>query len=118
MSPGEGVPTRWTKIATTGDVPDDDMIGCSVEGRSIGVYRIAGRLYAAEDVCPHARVLLSKGRFDGRAVECPIHAARFNVVTGRRLSGPVCRDLRTYPVRIEGDAILVDIEEIPVTRAL
>ena len=94
------------------------MIGLTVEGRSIGIYNIGGRIHAAEDVCPHARVLLSKGRFDGKVIECPIHAARFHVVTGRRLSGPACRDLHTYPVRREGDAILVDIEGIPATRAL
>ncbi len=109
---------RWVRIATTGEVPEDEMVGLNVEGRAIGLYHIGSRIYAAEDVCPHARVLLSKGRFDGKVVECPIHAARFNVVTGRRLSGPVCRDLHTYPVRIEGDAILVDIEAIPLTRAL
>lgn len=109
---------RWLRIATTGDIRNDEMIGVTVEGRAIGLFNIGGRIYATEDVCPHARVSLSKGRFDGKVVECPIHAARFNVVTGRRLSGPVCRDLHTYPVRVEGDAILVDIERIPATRAL
>ena len=102
----------------TGDVREDEMIGVTLEGRAVGIYKIAGRIYAAEDICPHARVLLSKGRLVGKVIECPIHAARFNVTTGRRLSGPVCRDLHTYPVRIEDDAILIDVERIPISRAL
>ncbi len=101
-----------------GDIPEDKVIGLTHEGRAIGVCKIAGRIYAAEDICPHARVLLSKGRLDGKVIECPIHAARFNVTTGRRLSGPVCRDIHIYPVRIEDGAILIDIERIPTSRAL
>lgn len=99
-------------------IPEHGMIGRIVEGRAIGIYNVAGRIYAVEDTCPHARVLLSNGRFDGKVIECPIHAARFSVTSGRRLSGPVCRDLRSYPVRIVGGAVLVDIERIPITRAL
>lgn len=107
---------RWVTIARVEEVAADEMMGVTIEGRAIGVYNVGGRFHAAEDTCPHALVRLSRGRFDGRVVECPIHAARFNVVTGRRLSGPVCRDLRTYPLRVEGGMLLVDIEAIPATR--
>lgn len=110
--------SRWVKVAATGEIPDGEMAGVTVEGRSIGLYNVRGKIHAAEDICPHARVRLSDGRFDGRIIECPIHAARFDSVTGRRLSGPICRDLFIYPTRIEEDAIYVDLERIPVTRAL
>ncbi len=109
---------RWVQVTTVDVIPEDEMIGVKIEGRALGVYNIAGKFHAAEDICPHARVLLSEGMFDGRVIECPIHAARFNVATGRRLSGPVCRDLLVYPVKLEGDAVFVDIENIPITRGI
>ena len=110
--------SRWVKLAATGGIPEGETTGVVIEGRSIGLYNVRGKIHATEDICPHARVRLSDGRFDGRTIECPIHAARFDVVTGRRLSGPLCRDLFVYPIKIEEDAIYVDLERIPITRAL
>jgi len=109
-------PSHWVRVTDRTAISEAEMAGFTIEGRAIGIYNIGGNFYALEDTCPHAWVLLSGGTFDGRVIECPIHAARFNVVTGRRLSGPVCRDLRTYPIRIENDAILVDLELVPITR--
>lgn len=38
---------------------------------------IAGKVFALRDTCPHRGTLLSKGKFDGREVECPYHGWRF-----------------------------------------
>jgi nitrite reductase/ring-hydroxylating ferredoxin subunit len=109
---------NWVRIASTHEIPEDEMIGIVIERRAIGVYNLAGRFHAVEDICPHAWVRLSNGLFDGRTIECPIHAARFSVASGRRLSGPVCRDLLVYPVRVDGDDIFVDLERIPISIGL
>ena len=37
----------------------------------------AGAVFAMRDTCPHRGTLLSKGKFDGREVECPYHGWRF-----------------------------------------
>ena len=62
-----------------------------------------------QDICPHANALLSQGFMDGETVECPLHGALFDVRTGQCLREPGDRDLETYPVRIKGDQIEVDL---------
>ena len=36
-----------------------------------------GKVFALADTCPHRGTLLSKGKFNGREVECPYHGWRF-----------------------------------------
>ena len=42
-------------------------------------------------------------------VECPKHNGRFDYTTGKALGAPVCVDLKTYPAKVEGGMVLVDI---------
>jgi naphthalene 1,2-dioxygenase system ferredoxin subunit len=46
---------------------------------------------------------LTKGRLEGYVVECPLHFARFDVRTGKLLSGPVSAD----EVLVDGDTVYV-----------
>ncbi|MGQ0676236.1 MAG: Rieske 2Fe-2S domain-containing protein [Rhodospirillales bacterium] len=41
-----------------------------------------GRVFALRDICPHRGMPLSKGRFDGREVECCYHGWRFDTRGG------------------------------------
>jgi nitrite reductase/ring-hydroxylating ferredoxin subunit len=42
-------------------------------------------------------------------IECPRHGARFDVRSGKVLSFPAIVDIPAYPVRVEGDDILVGL---------
>jgi 3-phenylpropionate/trans-cinnamate dioxygenase ferredoxin subunit len=42
-------------------------------------------------------------------IECPIHNGRFDYTTGKALGAPVCVNLKTYPVKVEGGQVLVEI---------
>lgn len=50
-----------------------------------------GQPFALHDCCPHRRMPLSFGHFDGEAVECPYHGWRFDAKTGR------CREIPSLP---------------------
>ncbi len=52
-----------------------------------------GTFHAVSDRCSHEGALLSGGRLDGGVVTCPAHGSRFDVATGKNLSGPVMADL-------------------------
>ncbi len=54
--------------------------------------------------------LLTDGYFDPEDcfVECPLHAARFDIRSGAALEGPATEAIPTYGVKIEDGAILVD----------
>ncbi|OAD36818.1 hypothetical protein A7A32_16560 [Acinetobacter baumannii] len=66
-------------------------------------------IFAIENVCPHAYALLTEGFIEDQTVECPLHEAIFDIQTGELKSGPGCRNLCTYPVRVEGQDIQIQL---------
>jgi 3-phenylpropionate/trans-cinnamate dioxygenase ferredoxin component len=77
----------------------------------IAVYRLDDGFYATEDTCTHAQSSLSAGDIDLEecTVECPYHGSAFDIRTGRVLSLPASRPLKTYQVKVMGDEVFVDV---------
>jgi len=101
---------RWIKIATTDAIGEDDMIAVEAEGRHIAVYHVGDSFYATDNICTHAFALLTDGFLDECEIECPLHAGRFDITTGKALGPPVTRDLKVYPLKVEGTDILVELD--------
>ncbi|HLB79458.1 MAG TPA: Rieske 2Fe-2S domain-containing protein, partial [Dongiaceae bacterium] len=77
---------------------------------TLAVYRSADDNYWATDgLCTHEAADLTEGFVFGDVIECPRHNGRFSVKTGKALGAPACVDLRTYPVKVEGGRVLVDV---------
>jgi 3-phenylpropionate/trans-cinnamate dioxygenase ferredoxin subunit len=85
------------------------MLGYEVEGRKIAIANVGGKFYAFEDRCTHAGGRLSKGLLMGSQAMCPLHAAAFDVTTGKVVSPPATAPVSTYRVKVEGDEIFVDL---------
>ena len=68
------------------------------ETLDICVTRVNGHVYAIEDRCGHMNGPLSRGEIDGDVVSCPMHAARFSLVTGEMISPPVSLALQAAAV--------------------
>jgi nitrite reductase/ring-hydroxylating ferredoxin subunit len=93
------------------DLPPGTM-RCVVLGkRRVLLANVEGRICAADDTCTHEDASLSSGVLKGAWVRCPLHGSRFNVCTGDVLEEPAEEGLRTYPVRVEGERILVGLPE-------
>jgi naphthalene 1,2-dioxygenase system ferredoxin subunit len=101
---------HWHRAAALADVREGEIIGVRVRDASIALVRLDGHVYAIDNRCTHDFAFLSQGFLDGREVECPLHAARFDVVTGKCLAGPAMADVRTYPVRIADDEVQVGLQ--------
>lgn len=98
------------------DLPSGAMKSFLVGGKKILIANVGGNFYAVDNTCTHAGGDLSKGKLEGTTVTCPRHGSKFDVTSGRNLSGPKIpffkpkvRDLNAYAVKIEGDSIAVDI---------
>jgi 3-phenylpropionate/trans-cinnamate dioxygenase ferredoxin subunit len=65
------------------DLKDGESKGLIVRGRALLVAKVAGRLYAADDRCPHMGASLSKGKLAGTVVICPRHHSRFDLSDGQ-----------------------------------
>jgi 3-phenylpropionate/trans-cinnamate dioxygenase ferredoxin subunit len=66
--------------------------------------------YAVRDECSHAAVPLSEGEVDGCTLECWLHGSRFDLRSGEPATLPAFEPVAVYPVQIDGDDLLVDLE--------
>ena len=100
----------WVEVADAADLDERDVIGREIEGRRVAVYRLDGALYATQDLCTHGQACLSEGEVVEGYIECPLHFGLFEIATGKAAGAPVTRDLATYPVRMEGGRIWVELD--------
>ena len=71
----------------------------------VAVHRVAGRLHAIADRCPHAGATLSEGEADGSVLTCPGHGSRFDICTGERLRGPADTDVPVFRLAEKGGQV-------------
>ncbi len=98
VCPVDELPPGEVKIVTAGLI-------------SIGVYNLGGQLHAIEDRCSHDDGPLCEGEFDEETgvVICPRHGATFDIASGRALTLPAYQPVATYPVRVAGGMIRVEV---------
>jgi naphthalene 1,2-dioxygenase ferredoxin component len=101
---------EWVTVAARAALADGDVLGVEAQGRQIALYAVEGEIYATDNICTHAFAMLSDGWLDGDVIECPLHAGRFEVKTGKGLGPPIPCDIKTFPVRVEGDAVQVRLD--------
>lgn len=103
--------TTWKPAIEAARVETNDLVGVQVDGREIAVYNLEGRFFATDNVCTHEHAVLSDGWVIDDVIECPLHQGRFHIPTGRPKGAPVHIPLRTYPVKLEGGMVMVEIDE-------
>jgi naphthalene 1,2-dioxygenase system ferredoxin subunit len=101
--------SKWVEAAQAADFADGDVRGVEIGDTAIAIYQVEGAFYATDNVCTHAFALLSDGFLDECTIECPLHAGRFDIRSGKALGRPVTRDIKTYPVKVENGAVLIDL---------
>jgi len=91
------------------ELPDGSMRLVPADGKTIGLYRCHGQLYAIEDRCTHDDGPLAEGEWDPEQCEvvCPRHGSRFDLRTGNALTLPAYLPVPTYPVRVREDGMVV-----------
>lgn len=75
----------------------------------IAVYNLDGTYFATADTCTHGEASLAEGDVDGDEIICPFHLGAFNIRTGEATIAPCVSALETYPVRVDGDNVLIEI---------
>lgn len=98
------------RVAGTDDVAEGEMKAFDADGRSIVVARDSGQLYAFENECSHRHCALDDGDLEDGQVVCACHGSAFNLETGEPTNPPATEPIATYPVREEGDGIIVALD--------
>jgi 3-phenylpropionate/trans-cinnamate dioxygenase ferredoxin subunit len=103
---------EFLRACATGELPDGTALPVVLDGVPVAVVRSAGEVYAIHDVCSHANVPLSEGEVEEQTIECWLHGSRFDLVTGRPTGLPATKPVPVYPVKIDGDDVLVDVSPL------
>jgi len=100
----------WVDACAADDVDEEDVLRFDHGGRTFAIYRNEDDEYFATDgLCTHEKVHLADGLVLGDIIECPKHNGRFNYKTGVAKGAPACVNLKTYPVKVEGGRVLLQI---------
>ena len=92
-------------------LPEVGAVRVVLDGVPVAVVRDEdGQVHAIGDTCTHADVSLSEGEVEDCSIECWLHGSRFDLRTGEPLALPAIRPVPVYPVTVEGDDVLVDLE--------
>ena len=72
--------------AGVADVAEGQVHAVRVGGREIALYHLpGGDIRATDNICTDEYAQLSDGWLEDGCIECPLHAARFDVRTGKAL---------------------------------
>ena len=70
----------------------------------------SGETHAISDICSHGAVSLSDGEVEDCTIECWLHGSRFHLRTGKPTGPPAVRPVPVYPVTVDGERVLVDVD--------
>ena len=99
----------FARACALADVAPGSALAVDVDGVAVAVVRNGDDVYAIYDECSHAAIPLSEGDVEGCEIECWLHGSRFDLRTGKPSGPPATEPVPTYPVRVEGDDVLVDV---------
>lgn len=100
---------EWHDVAARDQLDPDFPLGVEVNGQAVGLFLVDDQVFALDDVCPHAFAILSQGFQENGVIECPLHAARFDIATGRCLNEMGQRDIRCFQVRVADGRVSVQV---------
>jgi 3-phenylpropionate/trans-cinnamate dioxygenase ferredoxin subunit len=100
----------FARACALSDLEPGNALAVEVDGVSVAVVRDGDDWYAIYDECSHAAIPLSEGDVEGTEIECWLHGSRFDLHTGKPTGLPATEPVAIYPVKVEGDDVLVDVQ--------
>jgi 3-phenylpropionate/trans-cinnamate dioxygenase ferredoxin subunit len=101
------------KVGAATDVPAGEARRFDAAGTPVCVVNLGESGWrAVNDVCSHAEAYLHEGEveIDDETIECPRHGSTFDLNTGAAKTLPATHPVATYPVKVEGDEIWIEVE--------
>ena len=100
---------EFITVANAADIGESELAGVQIGGERVAIANVGGAFHAFGNTCTHLQCSLAQGELEGTVVTCPCHGSQFDVTTGEVLRGPAQQPVRSYPVRVEDDALQVEI---------
>ena len=100
----------WIHACDTDDIDEEDVIRWDHGGRTYALYHSPdGDFFCTDGLCTHEQVHLADGLVMDYVIECPKHNGQFDYRSGEAKRAPVCVNLSTYPVKVDGSRVLVQV---------
>lgn len=100
----------YIKAFLVSDLASGSMKTVMVGGKKIAIANVNGEFFAIDDTCSHAQCSLGEeGFLDGNVAICGCHGATFDVTSGKVMSLPAVTNVASYPIKINGEDVLVEI---------
>jgi 3-phenylpropionate/trans-cinnamate dioxygenase ferredoxin subunit len=118
-----GIMAKWMEACKKKELEEGAMKSFVIEGQEIVIAMVKSNYYAVRGRCPHLGGKLAEGKLEGTVITCPLHGSQFDIADGHvirwtNLSGFMAKvgqavkpakPLVTYRVKLEGDAVMVEI---------
>ncbi len=101
---------KTVKVAEVTELGTGEGKTVEVEGVSLALFNVDGTYFAIANACTHVGGPLGEGALIGKEVTCPLHGAQFDVTSGKVLSAPARDDVKSFPVSLVGNDVLVELE--------
>lgn len=108
----------FQKVAEIQEFDNTEKKLVEVDDKNILLTKVDEAYYAISNKCPHMGGSLYKGTLKDGIITCPRHGAKYDAKTGKGLGKPKIlflelkmHDDRSYPVKVVGNDILVNINE-------
>jgi|SRR5579862_1363348 len=101
----------FQKVAKTEDLWSGEMMSLEVNGERVLLVNVDHHIYAYADSCPHQKSRLSEGILTDKILRCGTHHWEFDVCSGSGVN-PRIACLKLFPIRIDGEDILVDVDKV------
>lgn len=94
-------------LGPVAQIPEGEGRLFECQGRLLAVFHLrGGDVRATQPRCPHRGGPLADGIVAGTTLVCPLHARRFDLLTGDLVAGDLATGdcvITTYPARLTGD---------------
>jgi 3-phenylpropionate/trans-cinnamate dioxygenase ferredoxin subunit len=99
----------FLRACGTAEVEPGTALAVTVDDVAVAVVHEDDAWYAVFDECSHAAVPLSEGDVEDGLIECWLHGSQFDLRTGKPTNLPATEPVAIYPVKVDGDDVLVDV---------
>ncbi|WP_329490029.1 bifunctional 3-phenylpropionate/cinnamic acid dioxygenase ferredoxin subunit [Kitasatospora sp. NBC_01246] len=101
----------FLRACALSELQEDVPRRVDLNGVPVSVVRTDEGVFAISDTCSHANVSLSEGEVEDCMIECWLHGSSFDLRTGKPSGLPATKPVAVYPVKIEGDDVLVSVNQ-------
>ncbi len=102
---------RQIRAAALGDVTPGAPHLVEADGTKLVLVRAGDQVHALGDACAHQGGPLSRGKLSGARLACPWHGFMYDVRTGQCVFPGRGAAVPSYPVRMDGDAVWVELPD-------